>query len=103
MADQDLHPDSVAGDSGHGTMTAKAETITDSEELIGAVGGIDENPSIQPCSDVKWNDKDVLIEIHDENVTVHPTQVAASTSVCALNQSEILSPPELPGGKKPCV
>ena len=68
MADQDLCPDSVAGDSGHGTMTA--ETVADNEELIRAVGGIDENPSTQHCSDVKWND-DVLIEINDENITIH--------------------------------
>ena len=34
MADEDPCPDSVAGDSGHGTMTAKAETVADNEELI---------------------------------------------------------------------
>ena len=71
MADQDLCPDSVAGDSGHGTMTAKAETITNDEELIRAVAGTDENPSTQHCSDVEWNDEDLLIEINDENVTIH--------------------------------
>ena len=81
MADEDPYPDSVAGDSGHGTMTAEAETITN-DELIGAVGAVDENHSTQPCSDVKWNDKDVLIEINDENVTVHQTPAAASTLVC---------------------
>ena len=71
MADQDLCPDSGAGDSGHGTMTAKAETIADDEELIGTVGKIDENPSTQHCSDVERNETDMLIEINDENVTVH--------------------------------
>ena len=45
MADQDPHPESVAGDSGHGTMamTAETEPVTDNEELIGAVGGTDES------------------------------------------------------------
>ena len=99
MADQDLRPDSVAGDSEHGTMTAKAETVADDEELIRAVGGTDENPSTQHCSDVEWNDEDLLIEINDENVTVHQTPVAALTLVCVSNESEMLLPPELPGGR----
>ena len=103
MADQDPHPDSVAGDSGHGTMAAEVETITDDEELIRAVGGIDENPSTQHCSYVEWNDEDLLIEINDENVTVHQTPAAASTPVHISNESEILSPPELLGGKKLCI
>ena len=62
MADQDPCPDSVAGDSGHGTVTVKTEPVADIEELIGAVGGTDKNPSTQPCSDVEWNDKNLLIE-----------------------------------------
>ena len=103
MADQDPRPDLVAGDSGHGTMTVEAETVADDEELIGAVGGTDEKPSTQHCSDVKWNDEDLLIEINDENVTVHQTLAAASTPVPISNESEMLSPPELPGGKKPCI
>ena len=100
MADQDLCPDSVAG---HGTMTVKAETIADDEESIRPVGGTDENPSTQYCSDVKWNDKDLLIEINDENVTVHQTPAAALTPVRLLNKSEMLWPPESTGGKKLCV
>ena len=44
MADQDPCPDSVAGRSGHGTMTVKTEPVAENEELIGAVGGTDENP-----------------------------------------------------------
>ena len=71
MADQDPCPDSVTRDSGHGTMTAEAETVTDDEELIGAVGCIDKNPSTKHCSDVEWNDEAVLIEINDKNATVH--------------------------------
>ena len=52
MADQDPCPDSVAGDSGHGTMTVEAETVADNEELIRAVGGTDEIPSTQHYLDV---------------------------------------------------
>ena len=103
MADQQPHPDSVAGDSGHGTMTVEVETVTDDEELIGAVGGTDESPSTKHCSDVKWNDEDLLIEINDENIIVHQTPAATLTPVPVSNESEILLPPELPGGKKPCL
>ena len=103
MADQDPHPDSVAGDSGHGMMTVEVETVTDDEELIGAVGGTDENPSTQHCSDAKWNDEDLFIEINDENVTIQRTPAAASNPVPISNESEMLSSPESPGGKKPCI
>ena len=103
MADPDPRPDSVAGDSGHRTITVEAVTVADNEGLIGAVGGTDENPSTQHCSDVKWNDEDLLIEINDENVTIHRTPATALTPVPVSNESEMLSPPELPGGKKPCI
>ena len=45
MVNQDPHSRSVAGDSGHGMMavTPKAEPVKSNEELIGAVGGINEN------------------------------------------------------------
>ena len=44
MVNQDPRSGSVAGDSGHGTMTATGEdeSINNIEELIGAVGGVDE-------------------------------------------------------------
>ena len=79
------------------------QTVADDEELIGAVGGTDENPFTQHCSDVKWNDEDLLIEINDENVTIHRMPAAALTPVPVLNESEILSHPESPGGKKLCI
>ena len=65
MADQDACPDSVTGDSGHGTMTVKAETVTDDEELIRAVGGT-VNTVLMLNGMMK-----LLIKINDENVTVH--------------------------------
>ena len=45
MVNQDPHSGSVAGDSGHGlmVMTSEAKPINSNEELIGAMGGIDEN------------------------------------------------------------
>ena len=104
MADHNPYPDSVAGDSEHGTMTmtVEAEPVADNEELIGAVGGTDENPSTQHCSDIKWNDECLLIEINDENITIHQTPAASLTPVPISNESEMLSPPELPRDKKPC-
>ena len=103
VADQDPCPCSVAGDSGHGTMTVKAETVADDENLVEAVGGTHEDPSTQNCDDVKWNDEDLLVEINDENATVHWTPAGALTPVPILNESEMLSPPESPGRKKPCI
>ena len=47
MVDQDPCSGSVAGDSGHATMvmTSEAKPINSNEELIGAMGGIDEDAS----------------------------------------------------------
>ena len=104
MADQDPHPGSVAGDSGHRTMamTDESEPVAGNEELIAAVGGTDENISTRHCSDIEWNEEDPLIEINDENITIHRTPAASSTPVPVSTESEMLSPPELLGGKKPC-
>ena len=104
MADQDPHPEFDTGDSGHGTMAMTAETkpVTGNEELIGAVGGTDGNTSTGYCSDIEWKEEDLLIEINDENVTVHQTPAASLTPVPVLTESEIFSPPELPRGKKRC-
>ena len=104
MADQDPHLESVAGDSAHGTMAVTAETkpVTGNKEFIGAMGGTDENISTGYCSDIKWKEEDPLIEINDENVTMHQTPAASLTPVPVLTKSEMFSPPESPGGKKPC-
>ena len=47
MVNQDPHSGSVAGDSGHGTMTVTPEDnpVDSNGKLVGAVGGIDENVS----------------------------------------------------------
>ena len=55
MVYQDPHSGSVAGDSGHGTMAAtqEDESIDSTEELVGAVGGVDESVTTEHLSDVE--------------------------------------------------
>ena len=62
----------------------------------------DENTSAGYCSDIKWKEEDILIEINDENVTITQMLAASSTPVQALTEIEMLSPTESPEGKKPC-
>ena len=112
MVDQDPHSRSVAGDSGHGmmAMTSEAKLVDSNEALIRAVGGIDEdaligideNISAGYLSDVEWKEKDPLIKINDENVTIYQTPAAALTPIQPLTENEMLSPLESPMGKKPC-
>ena len=52
-------------------MTVETEPGADNDELIGAVGGTDAGISPGYCSGIEWRDEDPLIEINDENVTVH--------------------------------
>ena len=70
MIDQDPFSGSIAGDSGHGTMTATEETksIKDVEELTGAVRGVNESASAEYLSDVKWRNDDPLFVFDDDNV-----------------------------------
>ena len=72
MIDQDPHSGSIAGDSGHGTMTVTRETesIEVVKELTGAVGGVNESASAEFLSDVKWRDYDPLFVFNDDNVIV---------------------------------
>ena len=81
MVDRDPHSGSVAGDSGHGMMavTPKAEPVDNNEELVGAVGGIDENISAENLSDVEWKEDDPLFKFNEENVTIPQTPTAALT------------------------
>ena len=112
MVNQDPHSGSVAGDSGHGMMVMTSETkpIDSNEELIRAVGGIDEdvpagineNVLAGYLSDVEWNEEDPLIKINDENVTIPQMPAAALTPIQALTENKMLSPLESPMGKKPC-
>ena len=71
MIDQDPHLRSIAGDSGHGTMTVTEETESteDVEKLTGAVGEVNESASAEYLSDVKWRDDDPLFVFNNDNVT----------------------------------
>ena len=90
--------------------TSEAEPIDSNEELIRAVGGIDEDASAgidenalaYHLSDVEWKKKDPLIKFNDENVTTSQTPAAASTPIQASTENKTLSPLESPMGKKPC-
>ena len=83
-------------------VTSEAEPVNKNEELIGAMGGINENVSAGYLSDVERKEDDPLIKINDENVTIPQTPAAASNPVQALTGNETFSPLESPLGKKPC-
>ena len=67
MVNQDPNSGSVAGDSGHGTMAAtwEDEPIDSTEELVGAVGGVNESVTAEHVSYVKWGDDDPLFMFND--------------------------------------
>ena len=83
MVDQNPYFRSVAGDSGHGTMavTPEDEPVNNNEELVGAMGRINENVSAENLSDVEWKEDDPLFKFNDENVTIPQTPDAASTLI----------------------
>ena len=104
MVDQDSPSRSVAWDSGHGTMatTREDEPIDSTEELVGAVGGVDESVATEHLSDIEWRYDDPLFVFDDENVTKLLTPVAASTPCQTLEEDKAVSLLESPLGKKPC-
>ena len=104
MVNQDSHSGSVAGDSGHRTMaaTGEDEPIDSTEELIGAVGGVDESVTSEHLSDVEWRDDDPLFMFNDENVTKLQILAAALTPVQSWEEDKAVSSLESPLGKKPC-
>ena len=91
MVNQDPCSGSVAGDSRHGTMavTPKAKPVDSNEELVEAMGGINESISAENLTDVEWKEDDPLFEFNDENVTILQTPAAASTPVQIENNSFI--------------
>ena len=104
MVNQDPHSRSVAGDSGHGMMavTPEDEPVNSHEELVGAMGGTDENVSTENLSDVEWKEDDPLIKINDENVTIPQIPDAASTPVQTSTENIMSSSLESPLRKKLC-
>ena len=77
-------------------MTSEAKPINSNEELIGAMGGIDEdapagineNISAGYLSDVEWKEEDPLIKINGENVTIPQMPAAALTPIQASSENE---------------
>ena len=60
IINQDPHSGSVAGDSGHEMMavTEEDKPVSSNEELVGAVGGVDESVTPENISDVECSDID---------------------------------------------
>ena len=104
MVDQDPYSGSVAGDSGHGTMatTQEDEPINSTEELVEAVGGVNESVNAVHLSDVEWRDDDPLFMFNDKNVTKPQTPAAVSTPVQTWEEDTVVSSLKSPLGKKPC-
>ena len=104
MINQDPHSGSVAGDSRHGTMaaTGEDEPIDSTEELVGAVGGVNESVTIEHLSDVEGRDDDPLFTFDDENVTKPQTPAAALTPVQTWEEDKAVSSLKSPLGKKSC-
>ena len=104
MINQDPCSRSDTWDSGHGTMTATSEDdpVNGDEELVGAVGGTDENVPAEDLTDVEWTEDDPLFEFNDENIIIPSTSDAASTPVQTLMENKTGSSLESPFEKKPC-
>ena len=96
----------IAGDSGHGTMTAAVETesIEDVEELTGAVVGVNKSASVEYLSNFEWRDNNPLFVFNDDNVVKPQTPTDASTPVRACEEEDQVAPAfESPLRKKPCL
>ena len=73
------------------------------EELIGAVGGVNESVAAEHLSDVEWRDDNPLFMFNDENVTKPQTPASALTPVQTYEEEDkVVSSLESPLGKKPC-
>ena len=90
MVNQDPPSGSVTGDSGHGRMTATGEdeSIDNIEELVGAVGGVDESVTAKHLSDVEWRDDDPLFVFNDANVMKPQTPAAASIPIQTCEEED---------------
>ena len=84
-------------------VTGEDEPINSTEELVGALGGVDESVAAVHLSDVKCRDDDPLFMFNDENVTKPQTPAAALTPVQTWEEEDkAVSSLESPLGKKPC-
>ena len=93
MIDQDSHSESITGDLRHGTMTVMKETesMEETEELTGAVGGVNESTSVEYLSEVKWREDDPLFVFDNDNVMKPQAPTATSTPVEAHEEGSFHS------------
>ena len=81
--------------------TGEDEPINSTDELVGAVGGVNESVATEHLSDVKWRDDDPLFMFNDENVTKPQTPAAALTPVQTWEEeNKAVSLLKSPLGKK---
>ena len=104
MIDQDPCSGSITGDLGHGTLTVMKETesMEETKELTGAVGGVNKSTSAEYLSDIKWREDDPLFVFDDDNVMKPQAPNAASTPVQTCKEDTVATPFESPLRKKPC-
>ena len=50
------------------TVMKEIESMEETEELTGAVGGVNEGTSEEYLSDIKWREDDPLFVFNDDNV-----------------------------------
>ena len=89
--------------------TWEDEPINSTEELIRAVGGVDDSVEVDESvttkhlSDVKWRDDNPLFVFDDENVMKSLTPAATSTPVQTCEEEDkAVSSVKSPLRKKPC-
>ena len=83
-------------------VTGEDEPIDSTEELVGAMGGVDESVAAEHLPDVKWRDDNPLFMFDDENVTKPETPAAALTQVQTWEEDKAVPSLKSPLGKKPC-
>ena len=103
MIDQDPHSGLIAGDLGHGTMTVMKETesMEETEELAGAVGGVNESTSAEYLSDIEWREDDLLFVFDDDSIMKPQAPITTLTPVQTCEEGTVSTPFKLPLGKKP--
>ena len=85
------------------TATGEDESINNMEELIGAVGRVDESVAAEHLSDVKWRDADPLFVFNNDNVMKPQTLTATSTPIHTCEEEDqVVFSVKLPLRKKPC-
>ena len=70
------------------TATGEDEYIDNIEELIGAVGDVDESVTTEHLSDVEWRDDDSLFVFDNDNVMKPQTPASASTPVRTCEEKD---------------